>query len=400
MAVLDIQEATLALAEDPAVRGRLVRDFALTPASDAPEDLVATLLEAFDQAPLENPLRRPPSPTELFRAAVRALGSNSRRWSTFLAAEPDLADLLHQYDPDRVVSDIEAGSLDVDRLLPYFPGITGRADAAAVLGWSRKAHERHFAHQIEATVRALRDRHDQLFGQPLARAHLMPLVVAFLVSPTRRLGVVQWMFEDHEFEAGLWKLPGMGPALGSELFRNLGWDGFKPDRHVMRLLDRWCPTVVAEQKRVGRALAEVLGRRDRSTLDYLTYSLAGQTVSPANVSFSIVDNLIWALGAYVEKKGSESSRTYLRSSGTGGAEEALASLDEDGAGVRWVATSDSDFTGQAFLTGIVGEAPSGLVVEEYDPATDEIQRQVVVPGYALSALRRVLSRRTVPDLSD
>jgi hypothetical protein len=53
--------------------------------------------------------------------------------------------------------------------------------------------------------------------------------------------------------------------------------------------------------------------KDLST--YLTYSLMGISSSPPGVTFSYVDNLVWLLGAYVEKKGRESNHTYLTPTG-------------------------------------------------------------------------------------
>ncbi len=311
MPFLDVEAATEALTSDPSIRARLVRDYGLQPASSQPDDLVGALLEAFGQAPLANPLRRPPSPTEVLQAAARAIGSNSRRWSTFVALEPALAELLHNYDPVAAVADIDAGRLSVDLLRPCFPGITGRADATAILRWSRRAYGGLFAHQIQATVDAVRGAHVGAVGSALPSEYLMPLIVAYLAAPSARLQVSTWMSDDFVFDAVAWKLPGMGPVLGSEFFRNLGWDGFKPDRHVMRLLDRWCPTVVEDQRATSRGLARLIGRRDRVTIDFLTYSLAGQNITPRGVPFSIADNLVWALGAYVERAGKETDRQYL-----------------------------------------------------------------------------------------
>jgi hypothetical protein len=141
----------------------------------------------------------------------------------------------------------------------------------------------------------------------------MPTIVAFLAYPpsSRWPGYYVLRTTGVTDDPSELKLPGMGPALGSEFFRNLGWSGFKPDRHVMRLLDRWAPEVVEAQRPVARRLAEVVGRHDRGTLDYLAYSLAGQAMTPSGTKFSVADNLVWALGAYVEKKGKESEREYV-----------------------------------------------------------------------------------------
>jgi hypothetical protein len=103
----------------------------------------------------------------------------------------------------------------------------------------------------------------------------------------------------------------MGATLASEFLRNMGFSGFKPDRHVTRLLYRWAPESVAEAEAVARRLARVVGRGDSATCRFLTYSLAGVALTPAGTSYSVADNLVWALGHYVEKKGRESDQSYV-----------------------------------------------------------------------------------------
>ena len=80
---------------------------------------------------------------------------------------------------------------------------------------------------------------------------------------------------------------------------------------MIRLLERWCPEVVTRCAARARGLAALIGRRDSGTVDFIAYSLAGQAITPPGTSYSVADNLIWALGAYVEKKGRESNRSYL-----------------------------------------------------------------------------------------
>lgn len=107
------------------------------------------------------------------------------------------------------------------------------------------------------------------------------------------------------------KAPGMRPVLASEFLRNLGWNGFKPDRHVQRLLSRWCPEFVAEQDGRVDELCGILGTQAKDVRGFLRFSLAGIGLAPPDWLLSHVDNLVWALGAYVEKKGKESDRDYL-----------------------------------------------------------------------------------------
>jgi len=100
-------------------------------------------------------------------------------------------------------------------------------------------------------------------------------------------------------------------VLASEFLRNLRWEGFKPDRHIQRLFDRWCPQGAAQVKPEVERLQRLIGRKTKDLGSYLTYSLVGISLSPADATLSKVDNLVWLLGAYVEKKGMESDLTYL-----------------------------------------------------------------------------------------
>ncbi len=111
--------------------------------------------------------------------------------------------------------------------------------------------------------------------------------------------------------AAQWKLPGMGYALTSEMLRNLRWDGFKVDRHIMRLLGNWVPDLVQASRPRALELAELIGTKNRSLLDVLEYSLAGMQLSPQGIPRGHVDNMIWALGAYVEKRGLETQTRYF-----------------------------------------------------------------------------------------
>ena len=102
------------------------------------------------------------------------------------------------------------------------------------------------------------------------------------------------------------KAPGMAPTLASEFLRNLGWDGFKPDRHIQRLFTLWFPDDGREVADRVDHLCDRIGRRDKATRQFAQYALIGIRRSPEGTPLSKVDNLVWALGAYVEKKGAES----------------------------------------------------------------------------------------------
>lgn len=279
-----------ALFANPIVRQRIVRDYALpVPGDDgSPMDFLEGIIGAFDQAPAEEPLETF-SNAKVFKAAVLALGSNSRAWATFLLYRERLADLLGGYDPT------SARQVDVAEVSALLPGTTSTNDAKAIRKWAdllaecEERGERYYDRVIALadmiTARATGK------GVELPAERLMLCVVGHLIDePSSR-----WE------GPRVGKLPGMRFALGSEFFRNLGWNGFKPDRHVIRLLDGWVGELVSQQADAATELVQLTGRRSRELREIVRYSLAGIAISPTR-NYSRADNMIWLLGAYVETK--------------------------------------------------------------------------------------------------
>jgi hypothetical protein len=91
----------------------------------------------------------------------------------------------------------------------------------------------------------------------------------------------------------------MGFPLGSEFLRNLGWNGFKPDRHVRRLLRAWVPDLIATHEKESIRLGSLAGRHEKSVREDLQLCLAGNALS-SDENHLRTDNLIWLIGAYVE----------------------------------------------------------------------------------------------------
>lgn len=118
---IDLERVGKALFEDPKQRGRIARDYGVSDQFSTAGEFVDRLVKALDQAPVANPLRRGNlSPPRVFRAAVMALGSNSRKWAAFLKQEEALSRKLRGYDPEK----LSLGDIHVEELLSYFPGLT------------------------------------------------------------------------------------------------------------------------------------------------------------------------------------------------------------------------------------------------------------------------------------
>lgn len=308
---IDTQTISSRLFDDEVIRERVRRDYGLSKDVASAEAFVRALLEALDQKPVENPLGRSYSNKDIFKAAVRALGSNSRTWASFLRREPQLRECLSEYDPHRTVADVSNAKLTEELLKKCLPGQSSRNDARAVLKWARLLDEVEdyygFVKALGWAFRELAKNHD---GKALDDHELLLCIVGYRGHPPKNWAGEKYLRKQLPQEQR--KTPGMSYVLVSEFMRNLGWNGFKPDRHVQRLFNRWCPNGRAMVQPQVERLASLIGRNSKALNDYLTYSLIGAGAVREEEPLSQVDNLVWLLGAYVEKKGRESAICYLR----------------------------------------------------------------------------------------
>lgn len=300
MPYVDLKAITQKLFEDERNRRRICRDYGLDP-SLAPEQAAEAMVDAFGQNPSTNTDNRGrQSNRVVFRAAARALASNNRSWAAFLRFEPRLMDLTSDYDPQRTAADWRTGRLKIHDVAACLPGQTAGSDAGAMMWW---------ADMLDSTPHysaELRRLYEQLIAEDMEPAATMPSMAVVLGAPNSRM----LRRFPPPGTAPTWKLHGMGPVLASEFLRNLRWAGFKPDRHVIRLFSQWFPDVIEKEAAHARNIGERLGTQRNDVLEFLTFSLVGAAVTPPHRSFTEVDNLVWALGAYAEKKGTESSTEY------------------------------------------------------------------------------------------
>lgn len=181
-----------------------------------------------------------------------------------------------------------------NELAACLPGLTSGSDARAVLAWARLLNDSpDWGERLEALRLDLREQAGDLANDDLD----LPMVAVSIADSRSDM-----------------KAPGMGAVLAAEFLRNLHWPGYKPDRHVIRLVRRWASEVVAAQQPRVEALMKALGRRSKDVRAFLEVSLAALRLTPPGTDPSQADNLIWALGAMVEKKGAETNTRYLTTS--------------------------------------------------------------------------------------
>ena len=297
---------------NPTVRARIIRDYGLDFEPSNPDEFASEVVGQFDQAAVPDPAEQQVSNQEVFRAAVKAIGSNSRSWATFLRGEPQLADMLGGYDPAETQRRVASGRIGVEQVKSYLPGQSSGGDARAILQWSELLTDvPGYYGRIRDLAHAFRALGQEKLDEALSDAEVLLCIAGFLGSPpTRWAGTKYLPRASEQVPPSPWKLPGMGYILTSEFLRNLHWNGFKPDRHVQRLFDRWFPSGLDAVRPRTNQLLQLFGRDAQDLRTYLAYSLLGIAASPPGVTYSHVDNLVWLLGAYVEKKGKESAIVY------------------------------------------------------------------------------------------
>ncbi len=275
-------------------RDEIIADYNLGLA-DTPDELARKVLHSLDQQPSATPLELHHDNNAVFRAAVRAIGSNSKKWVTYLKNEKELARQLSGFDAGAVQQNAPHSS-DLAKLLP---GVTARADANAIVQWSKILSERkNYYVAIIAAARVIQAKYSDLHNQSMPMNELFLCVVAHFTDGTPKAAARKW--------------PGMGFALGAEFLRNFGWNGFKPDRHIKRLLEHWKKGQIDVQPQL-KHLITLIGSSGAELKENLSCSLTGISIAPNDYenNLSHFDNLIWLLGAYVEKKDKETDLPYV-----------------------------------------------------------------------------------------
>ena len=302
--VLDIERISERLFEQEKICERLCRNFCIEDVGD-PVKMANRLVNSMGQITPRDDVTEDleDKRTVVFRAVALALASNMRQWSRVLNCLGKFESLLEQYDPAAFSREVDADCARIRDVEDCLGGQTARSDAAAIVKWAAMLEKN------PGYLNAL----NKLKSDMEARIHdgeVVPVLAAFLGSPPTKRMRKRWP-PPSEMES--WKAPGMGMPLASEFLRNLHWEGFKPDRHIKRLIGRWFPEVV--ESKFGRAdylAREILSCGSKDVIIGLKFSLAGIAVTPNDCSFTKADNLVWALGAYVEKKNKESGEVYWK----------------------------------------------------------------------------------------
>lgn len=307
---LNLAAVQNALFTNATVRGRIARDYSLGDTPTTASAFCARVIENLRQIPASYPLSQQRNNDQVFEAAVRAIGSNSRSWARYLKSEPELRKLLCDFEVERVSRQVESRRVVQEQVALLLGGITAKNDARAIMEWSDAlARTPEYYSRIIYLANAISDAAVSLARCRLQDFEIMICVVSALAKPSS-IGNRQIAGALRQFGPEP-KLRGMGYVLASEFFRNLGWSGFKPDRHIKRLLEGWSIIDSPEVQNRVATLSAVLGTHDREFREYASYALRGVELTPNHCSYSVADNHIWLLGAYVERKNRETKTSYL-----------------------------------------------------------------------------------------
>jgi hypothetical protein len=222
---INLDEIQSRLFEKDMVRKKILRDFGISQEPIDPKDFVRLVVDALNQPVVFQPLDQWIANSDVFRAAVWALGSNSRNWCHFLRNEKQIKDILEGYDPVAAALSFDKHPDILSRIESNLVGQTSRRDAESMRKWAHLlSKEMAFYKEITRVGNRFRNSHNTLYGETLDDFDLALCIVGHFAD---------------ESCSGLFKFPGMRYILASEFLKNLGWSCFKPDRHVNRLFNIW-----------------------------------------------------------------------------------------------------------------------------------------------------------------
>ena len=297
------------------VREKIIDDYGLEGKDTNTFSLLAVaVVEALNQKAINHPERVNYTNKEVFEAAVKAIGSNFRKWVIFLNLEDKTRIILCDYEPQ----DIKCTETLKHNLEKNLKGRTCRNDANAICKWVERLSNptNNFYDSIKKLHSAVKNEAKSKGVELEQHEITLCMISLFAQGATQKWGGLKVLQKDKYFDTGnKIKLPGMGFALASEFLRNLGWNAFKIDSHLERLFKYWekkCSMPIPNEKdpRITKIL-NVLNRDNQKAKNFIRYSLAGIDCTPQNYSYSKADNLIWLLGSYVEKGKKESNECYL-----------------------------------------------------------------------------------------
>jgi|SaaInlStandDraft_7_1057024.scaffolds.fasta_scaffold01757_7 hypothetical protein len=287
MAVLPIKEIRRFLVNDKRIRAAIQAGYDIE-LTDDPEVLSKRLVEALDQIPHENPAQETVSNSEVLKAAVLAIASSSANWATIQKKRAAIKSALCQYDPLAVT---QAPEFEIrNELIRLLPGQNQTANADAMIKWAVTLSENkdYYKEVICRTYLEITE-HPSWFAIDSDKHFPMAVLslAGIFANPVNR-----WR------KLKPYKFHGMQVPIACEFLRNLGWSGFKPDRHVIRAIALW---EAALKEKHGDAvekafchLVDIVDTTSKTILCPIKSAVYAVHATPAGMDYSEADNLLWA----------------------------------------------------------------------------------------------------------
>jgi hypothetical protein len=234
---------------------------------------------------------------EVFKAAVWAIASNSRSWTNVVNNRLTIEKLLCKFRLEELRSELQKDGRReslVRELAKALGGQTAGGDAAGIVSWAQylKTHK-PFAQNVLEPLRGWVGNRASAVKLDLTPQELTALCAAALGSPTELVKAGTGITE--------LKTPRMGFILATEFLRNLGWSGFKPDRHIQALLALWQPQAfesASEYETRSVSLSrQIFGTSSKAYVEPLRCCLVGVAFTPREVKFMVADQVMWLYGS-------------------------------------------------------------------------------------------------------
>jgi hypothetical protein len=286
---LPLERLRLELFHNPTNAAKIRKDYRIE-SSLFGEALESHLFEALGQMQQE-PAKAMWSNDAVFEKAVRAIGSNSRPWASFLSGFGKLQSELLNFDVTKVSERFIQDGFDgyAERLRPHLRGLTSGKDSRAILLLAQMLAARPaYYDELRAAYTYFWEflsKSNSIFQVEAATT----VCVALLIGNRQYEGLAK-----SKIGVG-YKIVGMGIPLASEFLRNLGWTGFKPDRHVVEMLEKWYSDEEQEAL-IGSDVArirQILGQISSLDLRLLRKSLLGAKTTPPGTPINQADHLVW-----------------------------------------------------------------------------------------------------------
>ncbi len=293
MAHLPIPQIKKFLFSDQEIRDAIISDYNLEkkPTNNANE-LANSLVASLGQAAKDNPESLTKSNSAVFKAAVLAIASSSTKWSYIQKKKKKIASTLCDFDPQSVQNsprdEIQQAIVDL------LPGQNQTANANAILAWAKLlSNKSSFYNKVICNTYAeIIDRPSWSKIDPDKHYPMAVLCMAGIFANP----VNDWA------KLKQYKFPGMLVPIACEFLRNLGWDGFKPDRHINRIVALWERELRDQHgEKVDESLChlrDIIDTSSKTTLCPIKSAIYAIYATPKGVSYSETDNLLWAFVSY------------------------------------------------------------------------------------------------------